>query len=193
MKPRKSTGTTRVEVAEKGSFGWLMRIRRGDQFYQEFFSDSLHGGKRGAQRAARERYQALAAELPPPGSSEGKLSSRNSTGHVGVRLARSADPRGGGHVYDSYVAFWRDNGRDVTMRFACTKYGVRKALGLAVLARETRNPNRDEVVAEYAERAKQRSAARRKDKADKPPATKFPRATKPKASRKRTAEAGAQA
>lgn len=158
---RSPAGATRVEVPEKGSFGWLMRIRRGEQFFQEFFADNAHGGKRGAQRAARERYRALAAQLPAAGTSEGKLSARNSTGQVGVRLARSADPRGSGHVYDSYVAFWREDGRDVTMRFACNRHGARKAFALATLARETRSRDRDWLEAELAARRKQRSAARK--------------------------------
>ncbi len=159
-KRKAPTGATRVEVPEKGSFGWLMRIRRGEQFFQEFYADNAYGGKRAAQRAARARYDELAAQLPAAGSSEGKLSSRNRTGHVGVRLAHSADPRGSGHVYDSYVAFWREAGRDATMRFACNKYGPRKALALAILARELRCRDRERIELEYTTRRRQRAAAK---------------------------------
>jgi hypothetical protein len=165
MKKRTPSGATRVEVPDKGSFGWLMRIRRGDTFHQQFFSDAAYGGKRAAQREARARYQQLAAELPAPGSSANRLSTRNSSGTVGVRLAHSVDARGAGHAYDSYVAFWREDGRDLTMRFACSKYGERKALALAALARETRVRDRDWLETELERRAGQRSAERRRKKA----------------------------
>lgn len=166
MKKRSPTGATRVEVAEKGSFGWLMRIRRGETFHQEFYSDRVWGGKRAAQRAARERYQQLAAELPERGSSENRLSVRNSTGAVGVRLAHSVDARGSGHAYDSYVAFWREDGRDATMRFACNKYGERRAFALAVLARETRSRDREWLELELDRRAAQKRDARKRTAAE---------------------------
>lgn len=162
MKKRSPSGATRVEVPEKGSFGWLMRIRRGDAFHQEFFSDRVYGGKRAAQRAARERYRQLEAELPAPGSSQRRPSVRNQTGTVGVRLAHSVDARGAGHAYDSYVAFWREDGRDATMRFACNKYGERRAFGLAVLARETRSRDREWLEQEFDRRAADKRKARKR-------------------------------
>ncbi|GIX35762.1 MAG: hypothetical protein KatS3mg126_1541 [Lysobacteraceae bacterium] len=141
MARSKPAGISRVDRPDNGAVGWLMRIRRGEIFIQEFFSDRAHGGKRAAQKAARQRYLQLAAELPPPRTSEGVLSRRNTSGVVGVRLAREgADASGAPR--ESYVASWREDGCDRTVRFSCARYGKRKAFKLACLARELRTTDR---------------------------------------------------
>lgn len=153
MARSRPTGTSRVDRPANGAVGWLMRIRRGETFVQEFFSDGAHGGKRASQRAARERYQELAASLPPPRTSEGVKSSRNSSGVVGVRLAREGT-NAAGEPRESYVASWRENGRDRTVRFACATFGKRKAFQLACIAREMRTTDREQLMARFAETRK---------------------------------------
>ena len=147
MARAKPTGASRVDRPANGAVGWLMRIRRGDTFVQEFCSDAAHGGKRAAQRAARDRYAELAATLPAPKTSEGALSVRNSSGVVGVRLAKEGT-NAAGEPRESYVASWRDNGRDRTVRFSCAAFGKRKAFQLASLARELRTTDRDTLLAQ---------------------------------------------
>lgn len=158
MARAKPTGASRVDRPANGAVGWLMRIRRGETFVQEFFSDAAYGGKRAAQRAARERYAELAASLPPPKTSEGALSVRNSSGVVGVRLAREGT-NAAGEPRESYVASWRENGRDRTVRFSCTAFGKRKAFQLAQLARELRTTDRDVLLAQLAANRKSAKAA----------------------------------
>lgn len=142
MARSKPTGASRVDRPANGAVGWLMRIRRGDVFIQEFFSDAAHGGKRKAQNAARERYQELAGSLPAARTSEGAMSVRNSSGVVGVRLAREGT-NAAGEPRESYVASWRENGEDRTVRFSCSLFGKRKAFQLASLAREHRSTDRE--------------------------------------------------
>ena len=160
MARSKPTGASRVDRPANGAVGWLMRIRRGDTFVQEFFSDAAYGGKRASQRAARERYAELSATLPPPKTSEGAMSVRNSSGVVGVRLAREGT-NAAGEPRESYVASWRENGRDRTVRFSCTAFGKRKAFQLACLARELRTTDRDVLMAKLAENRKAGKAAKK--------------------------------
>ena len=124
-----------------------MRIRRGGTFVQEFFSDAAHGGKRKSQLAAQKRYAELSESLPAPSTSEGTMSVRNSSGVVGVRLAREGT-NAAGEPRESYVASWREGGQDKTVRFSCSLFGKRKAFQLACLAREKRSTDRDALLEE---------------------------------------------
>lgn len=151
MAKRKITGASRVDRPANGAVGWLMRIRRGEVFVQEFFSDAAYGGKRASQQAARARYQELVESLPAPKTSEGAMSRRNSSGVVGVRLAREGQSAAG-EPRESYVASWREDGRDQTVRFSCNRFGKRKAFALACLARELRTIDREALLAEFAAR-----------------------------------------
>ncbi|MCK7594747.1 AP2/ERF family transcription factor [Pseudomarimonas salicorniae] len=171
MARSKPTGASRVDRPANGAVGWLMRIRRGDTFIQEFFSDAAYGGKRASQRAARDRYSELAATLPPPKTSEGAMSVRNSSGVVGVRLAREGTDAAG-EPRESYVASWRENGRDRTVRFSCSAFGKRKAFQLACLARELRTTDREVLMAKLAENRKAGKSAAGKKAAPKKAAKK---------------------
>ena len=163
MAKRKSpTGATRLDVPEKGTYGWMMRIKRGDTFIQEFYADAQYGGKRAAQQAARARYAELAAQLPPPSTSEGRVTARNTSGTVGVWLSRDSGRRSAENNYYSYVAFWRDKGKDITIRFSCEKYGKRAALEMAKIARENRVKDRAWVEAAYKQKKSAKAAAKKR-------------------------------
>ena len=73
------------------------------------------------------------------------MSKRNSSGVVGVRLAREGTAANG-EPRESYVASWRENGKDRTVRFSCSLFGKRKAFQLASLAREMRTTDRVALV-----------------------------------------------
>jgi len=185
MARSKPTGASRVDRPANGAVGWLMRIRRGDVFVQEFFSDAVHGGKRAAQRAARERYAELAQELPAPKTSEGAMSVRNSSGVVGVRLAKEGS-NAAGEPRESYVASWRESGRDRTVRFSCSAFGKRKAFQLACLARELRTTDREALMAQWTanKKAGKTAPTAKRAPASKPAAKKAPAQ---KAAEKKTA------
>ncbi len=149
MSRSKPAGASRVDRPANGAVGWLMRIRRGETFVQEFFSDAAHGGKRKAQQAARDRYLELSTSLPAARTSEGAMSVRNTSGVVGVRLAREGT-NAAGEPRESYVASWREDGADRTVRFSCSLFGKRKALQLATLARQHRSADRDWLLQQLA-------------------------------------------
>lgn len=142
---RKIKGMARIEPKANAGGAWLMRIQRQKQLHQEYFADSVYGSKEKSRRAAQARLQELRERLPPA-IREGVKTSRNATGVVGVRLA-SETRREGGVTLLSYVAFWRDadQGRDVSLRFGCKKFGKRGALQRAALARELRSTDREAI------------------------------------------------
>ena len=144
---RKVKGITRQEVAEKSSAGWMMRIQRQGELTQEYFSDGAYGSKNKAKLAAEARYQQLAKKLPPP-SVPGK-SVRNTSGKVGVRLSVAKGRLPDSDSLQSYVAFWREDGKDVTVQFGCLKYGKRGAFLRASMAREKRISDRDQIEKEF--------------------------------------------
>jgi len=155
-----ATGVTRFDIDERNTHGCLMRICRQGKKYQEFFSDSVYGGKRKALAAAIARYEELAASLPSRGSTKDKLTDRNQTGRVGVYIAVSRDARG--QEYEAYCAGWTDDkGVRRKINFAINKYGEKMAWELACFAREKQVHDRNKVLDLY-QRQKNFKAPRRK-------------------------------
>ncbi|MFG0290965.1 MAG: pathogenesis-related transcriptional factor and ERF protein [Rhodopirellula sp. JB044] len=140
-------GITRFEMENRS--GYMVRISRNGNRVNKYFSDSKFGGKRKAFVAAKEAYQELLEEMgPPENSTRNRLTSRNSTGVVGVHVAYSQDNRYPGCAYSAYCASWvTEDGRREKASFAWNKYGQDRAFELAVLAREQQMTDRDEVVA----------------------------------------------
>ncbi len=150
-------GITRHEVVEKSTAGWMMRIQRQKVLTQEYFSDGVYGSKTKARKAAEERYQELAKKLPPPIAQGDSKSVRNTSGKVGVRLASSKGRLPDSADSVSYVAFWREEGKDRSIQFACKKYGKRASYLMACIARDKKSVNRALVEREY-ERQKSKKA-----------------------------------
>ncbi|MBB3210187.1 hypothetical protein FHS27_006033 [Rhodopirellula rubra] len=152
-------GITRFEMENRS--GYMVRISRGGTRINKYFSDSKNGGKRKAFAAAKKAYESLLEEMgPPENSTRNRLTSRNSTGVVGVHVAYSQDNRYPGCAYSAYCASWvTEDGRREKASFAWNKYGEDRAFELAVLARERQITDRDEVVAIF-----ERSAAGKKSK-----------------------------
>lgn len=156
LKPMPTTppGLTRVDYPPKRMFGYMARLRRGGKvFLNEFFADKNHGGKRRAQRAAVARYKEVAATAPPRSSGaahKGALTSRNSSGQVGVRVAITTGRPGSGGEYFAWEAFWTDpGGRRRTVGFSWNKFGDDVAHRLACIAREREETDRPKIYALY--------------------------------------------
>jgi hypothetical protein len=148
MASRKIKGITRHEVAQSSSAGWMMRIQRQKVLTQEYFSDSVYGSRNKARIAAEERYQELAKKLPPVVRA-GSKSVRNTSGKVGVRLSVAKGRFEDSKDMESYVAFWRVDGVDYTIQFACLKYGKRAAFKRASIARDRQTVDRDVIEKEF--------------------------------------------
>ena len=149
MATRKIKGITRQEVAEKSTAGWMMRIQRQKVLTQEYFSDGIYGSKNKARIAAEARYQELVKKLPPPTAQGDSKSVRNTSGKVGVRLAVAKGRLEDSNDLQSYVAFWREEGVDYTIQFACKKYGKRGAFKRAAIARDKQTCDRDVIEKEF--------------------------------------------
>ena len=145
---RKVKGFSRVDTGD--AHGWLVRLKRGDIKRSKFLSDSTHGGKAKAKKAAEKVYKEWEAELPPPETAEDKLGKRNTSGVVGVHYSHDVDARYPNCSYEYYIASWKnEDGQRRNVRFAISKFGKKVAFELAKLAREMRTTDRDKVIAKY--------------------------------------------
>ena len=160
-----STGITRFDQ-ENHSSGFMVRICRNGKHINEFFSDSRYGTMTKARRAAEERYAELLEEFGPANMSmKGKLTKRNTSGLVGIHVARGVDNRWPDCEYWAYCASWVNEDRSRgKISFSWNKYGERDALELATLARQHEITDREKLVSMLARRkaaAKKRKAAKR--------------------------------
>ncbi|TWT75178.1 pathogenesis-related transcriptional factor and ERF protein [Allorhodopirellula solitaria] len=142
-------GITRFDLENRR--GYMVRIARSGNRVHQYFSDSKYGGKRKALAAAKAAYADLLEEMgPAENSTRDKLTSRNTTGIVGVHVAYSQDNRYPGCEYYAYCASWvTEAGKREKASFAWNKYGEDDALELAILARQHQITDRDQVVALY--------------------------------------------
>jgi hypothetical protein len=146
---KKIKGITRQEVPEKSTAGWMMRIQRQKVLTQEYFSDGVFGSKNKARIAAEARYQELVKLLPPPTAQGASKSVRNTSGKVGVRLSTAKPASPNSKALEAYVAFWRQDGVDYTIQFACAKNGKRGAFKRACIARDKQTTDRDAIEKEF--------------------------------------------
>ena len=129
---------TRIETS---TCGYEVRVMRGGESRCKLFSDNIFGGKRKALQAAREYRDQLIEELADKGMSRKEraqvLSSRNYSGVVGVRYVEETERRGDReYVYGHWEAQWSPRpGQRQKRRFSVKKYGNRKAMHLAMVAR----------------------------------------------------------
>lgn len=161
--PTKSlaTGITRFDIPERNTHGCLMRICRRGRKYQEFFSDTVYGGKLKSKKAAMQRYQELDSELPSRGSTRDLLTRRNISGRVGVYESISRDATGKEHR--SYCAGWTGaDGKRCKINFSIRRYGEKRAWDLACYAREHQICDRQKVLTAFESRHAFRAPRRKK-------------------------------
>lgn len=139
-------GITRVE--RNNSKGYVVRVCRDGVRNSEYYSDTMCGGKRKALQMAKQRHAELLDYLGPANNStKDKLTSRNTTGKVGVHLAHSIDNRYPGCEYRAYCASWKtEDGNRKKISFAFNRYGEDEAWELACIARDRETNDRDEVI-----------------------------------------------
>jgi hypothetical protein len=173
-----STGITRFDLEDRKVHGFMVRISRKGKRFNQFFSDKQCGGKRKARKAADNRYAELLEEYGPiVSSTKGRLTSRNSTGVVGVHIAHSADSRWPDCEYWAYCASWvDDDGSRRKISFGWNKYGEDESLELATIARTKEITDREAVLKIRARRV----AAAERRKKNQPPTSPKPSKNPPK-------------
>lgn len=125
-------GIARVDQAEKRQHGFLVRLQRRGRRHSAFFSDGEFGGKAQALAAARRHYGQLCRRHPPADRRDfaERMTSRNSSGRVGVSLTRSVASNG--KAYESFSASCSiEKGRRITKKFSISRHGRKKAYDLA--------------------------------------------------------------
>ncbi|MCC9644942.1 transcriptional regulator [Rhodopirellula sp. JC740] len=159
-------GITRVE--RNNSKGYVVRVCRDGVRNSEYYSDTMCGGKRKALQMAKQRHAELLDYLGPANNStKDKLTSRNTTGKVGVHLAHSIDNRYPGCEYRAYCASWKtEDGSRKKISFAFNRYGEDEAWELACIARDRETNDRDEVISirdrQIKRQSRKKTAAKRR-------------------------------
>jgi hypothetical protein len=134
----------------------MVRISRGGEHTNEFFSDAKYRGKRKSLAASRSRYRELVSQLPPPKTTKGIQTHRNQTGVVGVHLAVCESTYG--KLYSSYCASWKvPNGSRRKISFSIKKYNKEKAWKMACIARELETVDRSKVARTIRSRSRKKS------------------------------------
>ena len=130
---------TRIDASTRG---YEVRVMRRGKLYCKLFSDNLLGGKRKALIAAREYRDELVDSLASKAYTRKqlakKITSRNTSGIVGVRFVQESDSRSAdGVVYEYWEAQWSPSpGVRCKKRFSVKIHGPRNAKKLAIKARE---------------------------------------------------------
>lgn len=131
----------RIDNERTRTHSWHVAIRTKNQAVTRHFSDSVHGGKRKALKAAIAFRDEMLAKLRNSDYSAWlrRKRSNNTSGIVGVAryvnvTANSEHPL----EYPYWQAFWRDReGKRHTRTFSVLRYGERKARQLAINARQS--------------------------------------------------------
>lgn len=185
-------GITRYDIESQGTYGYMVRISRDGVHFNEFFSDKNYKGKRKALAAARARYQELKDSLPEPQTTRNVITSRNSSGVVGVHRASSESIYG--ETYSSYCASWKsDEGDRNKISFSVKKYGEKQAWELACLARKHMSTDREKIEAMLAKaeskskkkKSKKKTSKKTKTSASAKKSKKSPAKNTKRASKKR--------
>ena len=127
---------------------YMVRIMRQGKMYQKNFSKKKHGGWGKAKAAAAEWRDEQLKVLPPKMmNAEGRMSSRNTSGVVGVTLSCATfEAQSGTREYWSWKSKWPGCKFAGGIGWSIKKYGQDDAFALAVLSRELRTVDRDVVI-----------------------------------------------
>lgn len=129
----------------------MVRIMRQNVKYQKNFSKKNYGGWRKATAAAKEWRDEQLAILPPKSKGlANKLTDRNTSGAVGVTLAKTTLKKNDqDYEYWSWKVKWPGCKNKGGLGWSVQKHGVDDAFALAVLSREMDSVNREEILERF--------------------------------------------
>jgi len=130
-------GITRIDQPEKKNHGYYVRITHQGKCHQKYFPDKSSGGKRKALAAAQAHRDAVLATMPAQKQAAACKEKRKirKSGVVGVTHVVSISAKG--TEYEYWQAAWlSSDGRRKTAKFSIPRYGSKRALQMAIEARE---------------------------------------------------------
>ncbi|MCK9687765.1 hypothetical protein [Scleromatobacter humisilvae] len=128
----------------------MARIVRQKKLHQKNFTLKQFGTWAKAETAARKWVKVTLAELPPPIGMKNRMTSRNTSGVVGVRLVHAVRRREDKEYPDwRWIAFWPGCPNSGGIGWSVNKYGDEHAFVLACLARKLESVDRDAIDAEF--------------------------------------------
>ena len=130
----------RVDHEASRTHAWRVTVQRHNDIVVKMFSDSIHGGKRKALKAAEEYRDELLRRYSPYAHAiwvRTRLRRSNTSGIPGVgRYEERANPHTG-YTRVFWLASWvNEQGDSRKRRFLVTHYGERQAKRLAIAERE---------------------------------------------------------
>jgi len=130
-KTTRHKGITRLDYPAKRMFGYMVRVAWKGQIHQKYFTDKSYGDRLAALDAAIQWRNQKEAEIGKP-RTERMVYGKPGGDNPAVGISRRRE----NHT-DYYEATWLNTeGRIQRTRFSIQKHGERKALRLALAARE---------------------------------------------------------
>lgn len=128
----------------------MARIRRRHKTYQKNFTLNEYGTWEKAGVAAKKWVDKLLPTLPAPIPIKGRMTKRNTSGVVGVRLIESIRKKNGKEYCDwRWIAFWPECPLTGGIGWSVNKYGDVQAFVRAVLARRLETIDRERIEREW--------------------------------------------
>jgi hypothetical protein len=128
----------------------MARVNRHGKRHQRNYTLKQYGTYDAAERAAKKWIGGMKKVLPPPGTTKNIITSRNSSGVVGVWLARNVKrkPNGLEYEYWRWMAFWPNCPFTGGLGWSINKHGDSDAFVLAVLSRKRESIDRNRILLE---------------------------------------------
>lgn len=133
-------GVSRIDQAEKNTYGWYVRIRYKGETKSKFFADKKYGGRDKAFYQAKNWYKKESNKIlrriggrdfEGRGIVDGILVTvhkDNNTGIVGIqKIVRKKKTT----TYRAYRVVFKDHGKYKTKFFSIDKYGDKEAFEMA--------------------------------------------------------------
>lgn len=128
----------------------MARVMRGTKLYSKYFTLKEFGTWKNAEMAGGKWIRELLPTLPSKMTSEGRLTSRNHSGEVGVHRSPGIVRKPTGRVYECprWIARWVRCPLRGGLSWSVIQWDEDNAYVLAVLARRKKSVNRPALIKE---------------------------------------------
>jgi len=128
----------------------MARIRRQNKLYQKNFTLKHYRTWKAAEIAAAKWVKKVLPSLPAAIPIKDRMTKRNTSGVVGVRLTESIRTKNGKEYCDwRWIAFWPDCPYAGGIGWSVNKYGDERAFVCACLARKWESIDRVRIEREF--------------------------------------------